>query len=143
MRNILLLLGFNLFLLFSSFANTSNYYVNDENVDALFTNATETNLFSVFDKFDVDGVNLLNSSVEVNEEKSAVVATILCYFLGPLGVHRYYLGTTKKVFITYICTFGGLGCVYAVDFWVLLIDGMIGGNINDYINNNNFLMWTD
>jgi TM2 domain-containing membrane protein YozV len=44
--------------------------------------------------------------------KSGVVALLLCIFLGPLGVHRFYAGKTGTG-IAQLLTLGGFG------FWAL------------------------
>jgi TM2 domain-containing membrane protein YozV len=45
--------------------------------------------------------------------KSFVAALLLCFFLGGLGIHRFYVGKIGTA-ILQIITFGGLG------FWVLI-----------------------
>lgn len=52
--------------------------------------------------------------------KSSKTATLLlCFFLGWMGIHRFYVG---KVFtgILYLFTFGLLGFGWAIDFLVIL-----------------------
>ena len=44
--------------------------------------------------------------------KSRSVALLLCFFLGPLGAHRFYAGKMGSG-IAQVLTFGGLG------FWAL------------------------
>ena len=44
--------------------------------------------------------------------KSRLVATLLCFFLGWAGAHRFYLGKTGTG-VLMLCTLGGLG------FWVM------------------------
>ncbi len=48
-----------------------------------------------------------------SSEKERLVALILCFFLGGLGVHRFYVGKVGSG-IVQILTLGGLG------IWVLL-----------------------
>ena len=46
-------------------------------------------------------------------QKQWMVALLLCFFLGVIGVHRFYVGKVGTG-ILQIITFGGLG------FWVLI-----------------------
>ncbi len=48
-----------------------------------------------------------------SSEKERLVALILCFFLGGLGVHRFYVGKVGSG-IVQILTLGGLG------IWVLI-----------------------
>lgn len=59
------------------------------------------------------------------EAKSKVTAALLCWFLGFLGIHRFYLGHTT-IGIIQIITCGGLGIWAIVDFIMILT-----GNLKD------------
>jgi TM2 domain-containing membrane protein YozV len=52
--------------------------------------------------------------------KSKVVAALLCFFLGALGVHRFYVGKVGTG-ILQLVTIGGLGLWALIDFIVILI----------------------
>lgn len=52
-------------------------------------------------------------------EKNGVTAVLLCFFLGGLGIHNFYLGRTG-IGIAQIFTLGGCGIWALVDFIVLL-----------------------
>ena len=53
--------------------------------------------------------------------KDKKIAILLCFFLGTLGVHRFYLGETGKG-ILYIFTAGGLfGIIPLADFIIWLL----------------------
>jgi TM2 domain-containing membrane protein YozV len=57
--------------------------------------------------------------------KSRLVALLLCFFLGILGVHRFYVGKVGTG-ILMIFTFGGLG------IWVLIdLIMIVGGSFKD------------
>jgi TM2 domain-containing membrane protein YozV len=55
-------------------------------------------------------------------QKSWVAALLLCFFLGFLGVHRFYVGKVGTG-ILQIITFGGLGIWVLIDF-ILIIVGL-------------------
>lgn len=52
--------------------------------------------------------------------KSQLVAALLCFFLGGLGIHRFYLGYTWQG-IVQILTLGGLGIWVLIDFIRILL----------------------
>ncbi|OWY19836.1 TM2 domain-containing protein [Sphingobacteriales bacterium UPWRP_1] len=79
---------------------------------------------------------------KVAGDKNPVVAFILAWFLGSLGIHRFYLGTKTLTGIGYILTCGGFGIVALVD-WVMLLIGLIDDDISKYIDNPKFFMWLD
>jgi len=60
-------------------------------------------------------------SVQVYSPKSRLAALLLCWFLGWLGIHRFYVGKTGTG-ILMILTVGGLGIWIIVDL-VLIITG--------------------
>lgn len=51
--------------------------------------------------------------------RSRTVAAVLCWFLGVIGVHRFYTGKTGSG-IAMIFTLGGLGIWTLIDFIVIL-----------------------
>ena len=58
-------------------------------------------------------------------EKSWIATVLLCFFLGAIGVHRFYVGRIGSG-IAMILTLGGLGIWTLVDFIVILC-----GNFKD------------
>ncbi len=52
--------------------------------------------------------------------KSWIAATLLCFFLGVLGVHRFYVGKVGTG-ILQLLTLGGLGIWVLIDFIMILI----------------------
>ena len=66
-----------------------------------------------------------NTNTNVNagipySPKSKVVALLLCFFLGSLGVHRFYVGKIGTG-ILYLCTLGLCGIGTLVDFIMIAI----------------------
>lgn len=51
---------------------------------------------------------------------SRLVATLLCFFLGVLGVHRFYVGKIGTGILQLI-TGGGLGIWYLVDLILIIV----------------------
>jgi hypothetical protein len=52
--------------------------------------------------------------------KSRLIATLLCAFLGTIGVHRFYVGKVGTG-IAMIFTMGGFGIWTLIDFIMILI----------------------
>jgi TM2 domain-containing membrane protein YozV len=52
--------------------------------------------------------------------KSRLVALLLCFFLGMLGVHRFYVGKIGTG-ILMILTFGGLGIWALIDLIIIVV----------------------
>jgi TM2 domain-containing membrane protein YozV len=138
MKKLLLVIVLFATVLFVKQANASSYSVNEQAIDQLFVNAVETSMISV-NTADLSSVVSNVSSTVMAKEKDAVVAIVLDFFLGGLGIHRFYLGTETLTGIGYILTCGGIfGIVPLVDFIVLIIDNK---DISPYINNPKFFMW--
>ena len=61
--------------------------------------------------------------------KSKLTAILLCFFLGSLGIHRFYLGYTL-IGVIQLLTFGGFLIWVIVDLIRLTI-----GSLKDYEDN--------
>ena len=61
--------------------------------------------------------------------KSKLTAILLCFFLGSLGIHRFYLGYTR-IGVIQLLTFGGFFIWVIVDLIRLII-----GSLKDYEDN--------
>jgi TM2 domain-containing membrane protein YozV len=59
--------------------------------------------------------------MEGTSEKGFVPTVMLCFFLGALGVHRFYVGKIGTG-IVQLLTFGGLGIWALVDF-IMVVTG--------------------
>lgn len=52
-------------------------------------------------------------------DKKRLVALLLCFFLGGLGVHRFYVGKAGSG-VAQILTLGGLGIWVLIDFIMII-----------------------
>ena len=79
---------------------------------------------SAFTKADRRELKQLVKRAKVNslkaDEKSRIVAAVLCFFLGLLGVHRFCLGYTG-IGILMLLTFGLFSILTLIDFIRILI----------------------
>lgn len=55
-----------------------------------------------------------------SSEKKRLVAFLLCFFFGYLGIHRFYVGKVGTG-IAMIFTFGGLGIWVLIDFIMIIV----------------------
>ena len=69
----------------------------------------------------------LSSSMPGVSQKSRVIALILCFFFGFLGVHRFYVGR-YLLGVVYVFTFGVLGIGWLVDLLLILFGKMRDGD---------------
>lgn len=67
----------------------------------------------------------MTETPQVQPPKSKTVAALLCFFLGNLGVHRFYVGKTGSG-LGMLFTCGGCGIWALVDFIMILV-----GNFTD------------
>ncbi|RYC68353.1 NINE protein [Spirosoma sordidisoli] len=118
------------------------YLVDDQQVEQLFAQSEDVSLATV-------STNLLQSQQLTADltgaarvkagGKEFVPALLLNFFLGGLGIHRFYLGTETLTWVGYILTCGGIfGIVPLVDFVVLIVNH---DNLSPYIDNPKFFMW--
>ena len=66
--------------------------------------------------------------------KSRLIALLLCFFLGYLGIHRFYAGKIGTG-ILMLCTAGGLGI-----WWIIDIIFIVCGSFRDK-ENKRILNW--
>ena len=69
-------------------------------------------------------------------DKSRLVALLLCWFLGWLGLHRFYVGKTGTG-ILMIVTFGGFGLWILFDLIMIII-----GSFTD-VEGRTVFKWTE
>lgn len=139
MKKFFALVAFAMFFVFSANAAENQYKLDNASIDALFASAQQVSLDEVSSLSPLADF-ASSSNAQITEEKEPVIAFILAWFLGPLGIHRAYLGTSTGTIIAYILTLGGCGIVAFVD-WVVLLIGMINNDISKYVDNPKFFMW--
>ncbi|MEI4769987.1 TM2 domain-containing protein [Psychrobacillus sp. FJAT-51614] len=66
-------------------------------------------------------------SENTNSEKNFVAALLLCFFLGSLGVHRFYAGKVGTGILMLI-TLGGLGIWTIIDFIIIAVGKFTDSN---------------
>ena len=84
----------------------------------------------------VDEVQVVNNNQEIarggisflnlNSKKDFATTALLCFFLGPLGVHRFYVDRPVSgalMLLSSICTFGLVGGIWAVIDFVMIVLG--------------------
>ena len=68
-------------------------------------------------------------------EKGFVPTLLLCFFLGMLGVHRFYVGKIGTGLLQLV-TFGGLGIWVMVDFIMIAVGSFTDADGNPIKANN-------
>jgi len=146
MKHLFLFLLVCLFASTTTYAGIGQFKIDDAQIDQIMDNSEEL-ISTAAMSFDFTSTTTAleadNNVVKVAAgEKNAVVAFILAWFLGGLGIHRFYLGTKALTGVGYILTCGGFGIVAFVD-WVMLLIGLIDDDISKYVDNPKFFMWLD
>ena len=91
--------------------------------------------------FEIDTNCQLSTVNSQLKEKDPVVAWLISFPAGMLGLHRVYSGTSTTTVILYIVTAGGiLGIVPMID-WILLLRSIQTGDSSRFVNNRKFIMW--
>lgn len=138
------LLALVAFVGFTTVSFADEYTVNDNAIDDLFATATELSaqeMVSVgFNALQgIQGTSAVDQISASNP--NPWVATIICFFLGGIAIHRVYLGTDNLNILWYFITCGGIfGIVPLVDFVCLIIGGATG-DYGQYVGNRSFFMW--
>jgi TM2 domain-containing membrane protein YozV len=139
MKKVLFVIAFICSMATFSNVEASNYQVNDAKVDVLFEKATTTIMMNLNEM----SSDMMAPSATFNsslKSKSLAAALVLDFFLGGLGIHRFYLGTKVMTGVGYILTCGGVfGLIPLIDFVVLAVNGT--ANMNQFVDNPKFFMW--
>lgn len=139
MKKLVLTLAVALFAICSASAN--NYVADDAAIDAIVENSVEM-VMEVAPA--APALDILGPVVKLVDKKDPLIATLLSWFTGWCGLHRYYLGTAQLMVIPYLLTGGGFGIVTLVDAVLMTLDLVQDNKINPkYINNRRILMWAD
>lgn len=118
-------------------ASANNYVANDAAFDALAENSVEMVMEANMEMAPANMIQLSNN-------QDPLIATLLSWFTGWVGLHRYYLGTSVWMALPYALTGGGFGVITLIDSVLLTIDLIQNNSINgQYINNPRILMWAD
>ncbi len=121
----------------ATFAN--EFYINDFEIEALFESAEiavpQNQLFNP-----LATINYIQSPYNLEGGDIPIVAFLLAFFLGSIGVHRWYLGTSGGTVVGYLLTCGGCGIISLVDT-ILLLVGTIEDDVSKYVDNPRFIMW--
>lgn len=123
--------------LMSLVASANNYVANDAAIDALVENSVEM-VMEVAPSMPAADI------VSLSSNQDPLIATLLGWFTGWVGLHRYYLGTSVWMVLPYALTGGGFGIVTLIDSVMLTIDLIQNNSINpQYVNNPRILMWAN
>lgn len=118
--------------------SANSYHLDNAAVDQMFENAEVVELNAIENFAPLAEAGYADQTFL--QEKDPVVAFLLSWFVGYLGIHRAYLGTSTGTIIGYILTLGGCGIVATID-WVMLLVGLINDDISKYVDNPKFFMW--
>lgn len=77
--------------------------------------------------------NLQNRTNNTKGNKEWLVVLLLCFFLGGLGVHRFYVGKTGTG-IAQLLTCGGCGIWALIDFIMILVGSFTDADGNPIRN---------
>ncbi|MGF7138028.1 TM2 domain-containing protein [Roseimarinus sediminis] len=136
MRKIVLFLAVVMGLLMVQQSHASTYRLDEAAVDQLFDSAIETSML----ESGITSAGMSSTDYTV-EGKDPMVAILLDFFLGTLGIHRFYLGTEPISGIAYILTCGGFGGIIPlIDLIMLAVNYE---DISPYVNNPKFFMWVE
>jgi TM2 domain-containing membrane protein YozV len=133
----ILIMFFVVCVAFTSQAASSDYYIDDNQVETVLEESVQV----TFNAGEIQFENMMNASSVQASDPNPWVAFALAWVVGALGVHRVYLGGRGILILFYIITcFGIFGIVPLVD-WVVLLVGAINDDISKYVNNDSFFMW--
>ena len=120
----------------AALAGTNAYRINDDAVEAAFSQSQERVLLAP-EAADLMETNWLNNQARV-DNPDATTAGILALLVGTLGIHRIYMNSPFKVAVYYWLTCGGFWSVLPIidAIKILTVD-----DISPYIGNEKLKMW--
>ncbi len=137
-----MLLFFSIVLMSSKIFAGNSYTLDEPQIDDLFNQAIEISLIEIAEinsDFNSNSVLTIQDDIDT---KVLIACIVSLTGLSGFGIHRYVLGTKPEMWAVYTFTICGIfGIVPVVDFWVLLIDGLVNHRGEKYTDNENFLMW--
>lgn len=137
---------FAVLLVTKSHATTAEYFIDAVSVEQTLNSGDQLDVANV-EQAATALESLMGQGNEMTKvmagDKKPVVAFILAWVVGFLGIHRAYLGTAGGVIVGYILTCGGLGIVALIDWIVLLLEVIEEKNFDKYVNNKKFFMFAN
>lgn len=126
-------------------ANAANYSIDDSAIDCAIENALEVSPLDVMAEVGTAAQSSAAKTLKIGSNANPVIAFVLAIIpvTSWIAVHRMYMGTSALAVILNIVTGAGFGIVYVVDWVVLLINGVAGGDISQYCNNPRWWMWAN
>lgn len=135
----LLSLFAGLFLV-STLSFAGNYQIDNNKIDGIFEQATEKSIIELTNSIDNFKSEFNTSFInDSNADTEVLIAFIICWFVGGLGIHRVYMGSKPTLILIYLITCGGIfGIVTLIDWVTLLIRLVQNEGIGSYKNNDAF-----
>jgi TM2 domain-containing membrane protein YozV len=93
------------------------------NANASFPVKKKTETVEVVKDNKIEKKEVTTFAAVANSGKSQIVAALLCWIVGIIGIHRFYLGYTWQG-IVQILTLGGLGIWTLIDLIRILIGSL-------------------
>ncbi len=139
MKKSFLLFCFITIFAIGSKASETSFTINDDAVNSAISNAVEMTMSETLSlpsasPFSTDDAAQISA-------KNGWAAVAICFFVGGLGIHRHYLGTSSMMWLYYCITCGGIGGIVPLIDFIVLIIGAADGSVRKYENNDSFFMW--
>ena len=135
MKKVLLVCLLAMFAITSQTYASSAYTIDDSAVEAVFDNSVNVMNLDLTDSMELENATMLKAG------KSPIAAFVIAWLLGPIAIHRVYLGGTPLLVLGYIVTvFGIVFLVPLIDWIVLLID-VFRNDLGKHEGSDAFFMW--
>jgi len=137
---------FAVLLVSKSHATTAEYFVDAQAIEQTLNAGEQLDIANV-EQAATALESLMGEGKDVTKimagDKTPTVAFILATFLGGLGIHRAYLGTSTGVIVGYILTCGGFGILATIDWVLLLIELIEEKKFDTYVDNKKLFMFAN